>query len=127
MAQIRATQIIPVRELEQNPYVSPPRDLALNTKEGNGTAAPKTSLTVPLAPAGENIAPVVTPGGLNNYGEGLNDAAQPPAVPHIISVKQQIVNIHDDGTSTIDVILNVEDVKGVTEYDIRVAKDAGNL
>lgn len=126
MEQIRATQIIPVRELEQNPYVPPPRDLKLNTKEPSG-AIPKNNLAVPLNAEGENIASAQSPAGSSDYGDGLNDAAQPPAVPHIISVKQQIVNMHEDGTATIDVILNVEDIKGVTEYDLRVAKNAGNI
>lgn len=125
MEQIRATQIIPVRELNQNPYVAPPKDLELNTKEANGTAIPKASIDVP-ADSGVDIAPVLNPGGLN-YGDALNDAAQPPAVPHIISIKEQIVNMHDDGTSTIDLVLNIENITGVTEYDIRIAKDAGNL
>jgi hypothetical protein len=125
MEQIRATQIIPVRELNQNPYVAPPKDLELNTKEANGTAVPKTSIDVPTN-SGVDIEPVLNPGGLN-YGDALNDAAQLPAVPHIISVKGQIVNMHDDGTSTIDLVLNIEDITGVTEYDIRIAKDAGNL
>lgn len=125
MEQIRATQIIPVRELDQNPYVAPPKDLELNTKQANGTAVPKASIAVPET-SGVDYDPVLNPGGLN-YGDGLNDAAQPPAVPHIIGVKAQIVNMHDDGTSTIDLVLDIEDINGVTEYDIRIAKDAGNL
>jgi hypothetical protein len=125
MEQIRATQIIPVRELNQNPYVAPPKDLSLNTKEVNGTSIPKASIDV-ATQTGVDHDPVLNPGGLN-YGDALNDAAQPPTVPHIISVKEQIVNMHDDGTSTIDLVLNIEDIKGVTEYDIRIAKDAGNL
>jgi hypothetical protein len=125
MEQIRATQIIPVRELSQNPYVAPPKDLELNTKEANGTAVPKASIEVPTN-TGVDHDPVLNPGGLN-YGDSLNDAAQPPAVPHIINIKEQIINMHDDGTSTVDLVLNIEDIKGVTEYDIRIAKDAGNL
>jgi hypothetical protein len=125
MEQIRATQIIPVRELSQNPFVAPPKDLELNTKESNGTVVPKASISVPTN-TGIDYDPVLNPGGLS-YGDGLNDAAQPPAVPHIIGIKEQIVNMHDDGTSTIDLVLKIEDIPGVTEYDIRIAKDAGNL
>jgi hypothetical protein len=125
MEQIRATQIIPIRELNQNPYVAPPKDLELNTKEANGTAVPKASISVP-SNTGVDYDPGLNPGGVN-YGDALNDAAQPPAVPHIIGVKEQIINIHDDGTSTIDLVLNIENINGVTEYDIRIAKDAGNL
>jgi len=125
MEQIRATQIIPVRELSQNPFVAPPKDLELNTKESNGTVVPKASISVPIN-TGIDYDPVLNPGGLS-YGDGLNDAAQPPAVPHIIGIKEQIVNMHDDGTSTIDLVLKIEDIPGVTEYDIRIAKDNGNL
>jgi hypothetical protein len=123
MEQIRATQIIPIRELSQNPYVAPPKDLELNTKEANGTTVSKTTIDAP-SNIGTSVAPVLNPGGAN-YGDSLNDAAQLPAVPHIINIKQQIINMHDDGTSTIDLVLNIENITGVTEYDIRIAKDAG--
>jgi hypothetical protein len=128
MSQIRESQIIPSRELEQNPYVSPPRDLALNTVQSNGQTPSKANTSVPIdtTPRGEDISQVVNPGGID-YGIGHNDAVQPPSTPHIISVKQQIVNMHDDGTVTIDLILVLEDIVGCTEYDIRVGKDAGNL
>lgn len=125
MEQIRANQIIPERELDQNPYVAPPRDFNINTKESKGTTTQRTT-PINTTPTGTDISQGIDPGKID-YGDKLGDAAQYPPVPHIINVKEQIVNMHDDGSFTIDVILNVEDIPGITEYDIRVAKDAGNL
>jgi hypothetical protein len=126
MEQIKANQIIPARELEQNPFVAPPRDFNLNTTAANGTAEQRSKLSIPTGVSGEDISQGIDPGKID-YGNQLGDAAQYPPVPHIKSIKEQIVNMHDDGSFTIDVVLNVEDIAGITEYDIRVAKDAGNL
>jgi len=120
MEQIRESQIIPTSKVAPNPYVSPPRDYRLNTDSIDILDTLKPVIQETLVSDDTNTSGA-------NYGDAVNDAAQLPAVPHIISIKEQIVNVHDDGTTTIDVVLNVEDVKDVTEYDIRVAKDAGNL
>lgn len=124
MNQIRSTQIIPIKEISQNPFVAPPRDLTLNTKESNGntTTAPNLVELLRTASRAEGVASHAL-----DYGAALNDATAPPGVPAIIGVKKQSVNMHDDGTSTIDLVLNVQDIPGITEYDIRVAKDAGTL
>lgn len=126
MEQIRESQIIPTRVVQPNPYAAPPRDYRLHTDGADALAHVKPIIQETVVPGNSGNSGTITPPNIN-YGDVINDAAQRPAVPHIISIKQQVVNIHDDGTITIDVILNVEDIAGVTEYDIRVAKDAGNL
>src|SRR5690349_15289756 len=109
MEQIRESQITPNRDLQPNPYVAPPRDLRLNTdgKDVLANIRPAVQENVghsdtTSAGSDEGVGSIPLPPGIN-YGDGLNDAVQLPAVPHIISVKEQIVNIHDDGTITIDV------------------------
>lgn len=121
MDQIRADQIIQATDKEQNKYFAPPRDLVVSTKEAVESS--------PVAKEQEDVSAGVStpPTGGSDYGENLNDAVQPPATPAILGVKEQRVNIADDGTITIDVVLDVQNIPGITEYDIRVAKDAGNL
>lgn len=118
MDQIRENQIIPSRQLEQNPDVAPPKDFYLNVMEPQVVSSPQSTNNSP------NIDQGLTG---NNYGDQFNDSVQLPATPAIISIKEQIVNIHEDGTASIDVILIVQDITNITEYDLRVAKDAGNL
>lgn len=123
MDQIRENKIISPGEVEQNPFFAPPRDLIISTKESTAARNAGTSSQTTIQ---EQDAFIVGAGAID-YGQGSNDAAQSPSTPAIIGIKEQIVNIGDDGKATIDVILIVEDIKGVTEYDIRVAKNAGNL
>lgn len=121
MEQIRADQIISVAEKEQNRYFTPPRDLIISTQ-------PAPDITPKATEESDFSAGVSTSSaGGTNYGDSLNDTVQNPPTPAIKGVKSQIVNIADDGTITIDVVLDVQDIPGITEYDIRVAKDAGNL
>jgi len=121
MDQVRSDQIISVAEKEQNRYFAPPRDLIISTQP-----APEI---VPKSKDAAETAPTTTQPstGGTNYGDNLNDTVQNPPTPAIKSVKSQIVNIADDGTVTVDLVLDVQDIPGITEYDIRVAKDAGNL
>lgn len=58
-----------------------------------------------------------------------NEANQSPAadsnmlsVPGTVSVVSQTVRFAADGKSVIDVVLDVEDVKGAVTYDVRVTK-----
>lgn len=121
MEQVRADQIIPVTEKDQNRFFAPPRDLVISTKE----APEKTKISTEQEDVSGGISTPSTGG--TDYGDNLNDTVQLPATPAIKGVKSQIVNIADDGTVTIDIVLDVQDIPGITEYDIRVAKDAGNL
>lgn len=123
MDQIRENKIIGSEEVEQNPFFAPPRDLIISTKEF--TNAGKASISSQTTVQEQDTFTIGA--GALDYGQGSNDAAQAPSTPAIMGIKEQIVNIGDDGKATIDVILIVEDIKGVTEYDIRVAKNAGNL
>lgn len=117
MSQIRADQIISVPEKEQNKYFAPPRDLVIPTKPA----------VEPNQQTGQEEAVTTSSTGGVNYGESLNDTVQNPATPAIKGIKSQTVVIAEDGKITIDVVLDVQDLPGITEYDIRVAKDAGNL
>jgi len=109
--QIRAVQILE-STIDSNQIVALPRDL-------------QTSSTDSTEEAVANIPSVSSVGDSTSaYGDfgGFN-----PATPSIMSVKSQTVNILDDGTATIDVVLVLEDITGVSEYDIRVAKQGDNV
>jgi len=113
MTQIRSVQIIP-STVDSNQSVALPRDLEQNL------ISTATTVVAPTDATGGSSVGMES----NSFGDfgGFN-----PATPAIISVKSQTVNILDDGSATIDVVLVLEDIVGVSEYDIRVAKNAGSL
>jgi len=50
-----------------------------------------------------------------------------PDTPALIGIKSQTVKIKDDGTYAIDVIIEVNDVANVSDYEVRISKGAGSI
>lgn len=125
MTQIKQNQIIPTRVVQVNPSSAPPKDLILLTTENTDNPdstnpAPQVVNTSPLNDAIGVQTPTTLP-------DQIVTIPVPPQVPAIIGIKSQQVNQQDDGSSTIDIVLIVEDIPGITEYDIRLAKLSDNL
>lgn len=93
--------------------------------QGAEAGAPASQLAAPLsAPANKSLASTSTPMSTESTLASDSIAPRPPA---ILGVQEQIISYQPDGTTKIDLILQIEDVSGAVEYDIRVAKDSGNL
>lgn len=61
----------------------------------------------------------ITPAGtVNDPGGTLTRLT----VPSYITVVEQVVRFNPDGTQVVDVTVEVEDVEGATNYDVKVAK-----
>lgn len=127
MSQIKPTQIIPGRQVRPNPITGFPVDLS---------PAQRSLLAVQAEPAnrdfgseGQLVGPDTSGFTIGTVGtESVLQQEDPtPSTPAILSVKEQIVKFMPDGTAKIDVILEVQDIAGAVEYDIRVAKNAGDL
>jgi len=126
MSQIKPTQIIPSRQIRPIPGVSLPVDL--NPVQRNLYLDPVTTVSNPEVDSG--IGSGGSESTLTDNGSPesvLEQEDLPPSVPAIIGVKEQIIKFMPDGTAKIDVILEVQDVENAVEYDIRIAKDAGNI
>lgn len=124
MTQIKPIQIIPGRENQVNPVSPLPIDL--NPAQRSLIINPVTTVDNPIPD--ESIGDAGGETVTTESVESVLASADPvPPTPVIISVKEQIIRFQDDGTAKIDVILEVQDVEGAVEYDIRVAKDSGNL
>ena len=124
MSQIKPTQILPGRGNRVNPVSSLPIDLEPSQR---GT---------PVQPATDVEKSVIEQGieqttnadfSLQSTESMLSESDPTPGTPAIISVKDQIVKFMPDGTAKIDLILEIQDIDKAVEYDIRVAKNAGNL
>lgn len=123
MPQIRPSQIIPTSAKRINPYSSLPRDLSIVGLTLNDVLSTGTEVT-------SNSPTVVTDDTLVNLSPGSTGNAtesQAPHTPAILGIESQTVTFQPDGTAKVDVVLILEDIDGVVEYDIRVAKDSGNL
>jgi hypothetical protein len=103
MGQVKSNQVVD-NEVRKNPFVALPRDfVTLEKTEENSLVKEE-----------------------NNATNFLSDNKGVPKTPAIISVISQSANFNPDGTSVIDLVLEVEDV-GTFEYEVRVTKDAGNI
>jgi hypothetical protein len=119
MEQIRSDQIIPTK-VADNTVIPIPRDLG----QVIGINRKKLGLVLP-DPSGTSSNPDVPTGG--DAVEVINPGSSIPSTPQLIAIKSQSVNIKPDGTTVIDVILDIEDVRNAVEYEVRIAKGAGNL
>lgn len=50
-----------------------------------------------------------------------------PQTPYVKSIKSQLVNFQPDGTTTIDVTLEVTDINNISQYEVRISKKVGSL
>lgn len=115
MKQISSDQIVD-NGIPENTIKSMPRDLAeiKMAKSDAGLSIINTGANVDqprTAPEGSSILPTVPP----------------PITPSLLSIKSQTVKIKDDGTYAIDVVIDVEDISGVSDYEVRISKSAGTI
>lgn len=115
MKQISSDQIID-NSIADNAVKPIPRDLA-DVKSSspksdlsftNSTGIPSDSASIPNS----STSPI---------------SISPPETPQLIGIKSQVVKIKEDGTYAIDVIIDVEDIRGVSDYEVRISKSAGNI
>lgn len=122
MAQIKQNQIVQQPQKKVNPYSALPRDLNV----------PATSLEtiVQLSTNSDVVSNISDLIGGDSNSSAVTDTdviLAPPPVPAILSVKSQTINYGPDGKATVDVVIEVQDVPGSAEYDVRVAKSEGSL
>lgn len=118
MKQINSDQIVD-NGIPENTVKPIPRDLAdVKTSSGKSglgftnTGTPTVSDGGPLTSPGSPTDPVSTP---------------IPDTPSLLGVKSQNVKIKDDGTYVVDVVIEVEDIRNVSDYEVRISKSAGSI
>ena len=118
MSQIKPGRIIPRRSLKQNQGSALPVDL--NPVQRDLILEAVTTATSPTTDE-------VATDSILSEESVLRSADQTPSTPAIIGVKSYVIKFQLDGTAKIDLVLEVQDIEGAVEYDIRVAKDSGNV
>lgn len=122
MEQIRQDQVVPSK-VPNNTVLPIPRDL------GQVFGAGRTKKLGLILPDG---TPNVdgSPGSIVQPGDSIENINKPstiPGTPSLIAIKSQTINIKPDGTAVVDVILDIENIKNATDYEVRVSKGEGNL
>lgn len=117
MNQINSDQIVD-NGIPENTIKPIPRDLAeiksSSVKSGLGFTNNGTSINNDGGIPQDSSSSAVTPVPL-------------PDTPSLIGIKSQTVKIKDDGTYAVDLIIEVEDVRNVSDYEVRISKDAGSI
>lgn len=121
MAQVDADQIVD-NKIPVSPVKPIPRDLG-----GDLAIAPGAPSRRRESPTPPDLSNPFTPNVGAMPGDAIEQPTPRPSVPTtpaLIRIKSQTINMKDDGTATVDVVLEVEDIKGVTDYEVRISKDA---
>lgn len=124
MAQIRDTNVIRTPEVTVDPRLFLPDGIIDMT-----TKSPEIDPDAPTAfPAstGEDLEIVdgeviYDEGTDTSTGEGGFENDTLPT-PQYILVLNQVIRIAPDGKALVDVTIDVEDIPGITNYEVRVAK-----
>lgn len=117
MKQISSDQIVD-NGIPDNTVKPIPRDLADVKSSSSGKSG---------------LGFINTGGGISNTDVPLQDGntgpgpVSPPETPQLLGIKAQSVKIKEDGTYAIDVIIEVEDIKNVSDYEVRISKSAGSI
>ena len=118
MKQIDSDQIVD-NGIPDNPIKPIPRDLgflrtSFSSQSGLGLLNLSNSGSVDSLPLESESSPP-TP------------SIPLPETPNLIGVKSQTVKIKEDGTYAIDLIIEVEDIRNVSDYEVRISKGAGTV
>lgn len=134
MAQIRDTDIIRTPEVNLDPRLFVPDGVIdIGTKSTEIDSDNPT----PTSDTGETSDDAVDSSTGSGTGDGGDVVYELPTnddipvesgetdalpTPQFIEIVSQTIRIAPDGSSLVDVVINVEDIPGVTNYDVRVTK-----
>lgn len=134
MAQIRDTDIIQTPPVTLDPRLFVPDgviDIGVKSTEidpDNPTANPLDDEEITENGSGTDVgtgddggdSPVYTPPTNDVPAENGESDALP--VPQSINIVSQTIRIAPDGSSLVDVVIEIDDIPGVTNFDVRVTK-----
>lgn len=135
MAQIRDTDIIRTPDVNLDPRLFVPEgvidigvksneidpDLPTPNPEDEDDATGADSGSNSDAGSGDGGDVVYTPPTNNNVPAESGETEMLPT-PQSITIVSQTIRIAPDGSSLVDVVIDVEDIPGVPNYDVRVTK-----
>lgn len=123
MKPIKQNQIQKQPAKNTNPYSALPRDLDYAVDILDFQVVEQTN----NIDVSGNESSLLGDIDISNAAVGVDSVLTPPPVPAIISIKSQTISYGPDGKALVDVVVEVQDVDGSAEYDLRVAKSAGSI
>lgn len=117
MKQINSDQIVD-NGIPDNTVKPIPRDL----EDIKATSSGKSGLGLINSGGDSNTQPGPTP----STGTPANQRTI-PETPSLIGIKSQTIKIKEDGTYAVDIVIEVEDILGVSDYEVRISKSAGSI
>jgi hypothetical protein len=118
MAQIRDTDIIRTPEVTVDPRLFVPEgviDMSVKSPEID----PDNPVDVPDIDEGVAPGEIISDAGADNISN-LEDFTLP--TPNSVTVVEQTMRFGPDGRAVVDVVIEVEDVPGISNYDVRTTK-----
>jgi hypothetical protein len=117
MAQIRDTDIIRTPEVTVDPRLFVPEGVIdMNAKSPE--IDPDNPVDVPVELIDE-VGEIISDAPADNISN-LEDFTLP--TPNSVTVVEQTMRFGPDGRAVVDVVIEVEDVPGISNYDVRTTK-----
>jgi hypothetical protein len=119
MSQISTSNVIKTPEVVLNPAFFLPPDVIDVRVADTSDPSQEDEVTYDDVVDVDDILVEDTPNvSIDDDGEG----GEILPTPQWMTIIEQQVRISTDGTAVVDVIIELEDVTGATEYDVRVTK-----
>src|ERR1700755_303048 len=113
--QIKSSQIIPARQVRQNPTQAAPRDLVFDYSVDTGVGNSVENFLLPTQETPAEASTSIIPTSVTD--------ANKLDTPMYQSIKTQAISYQGDGSIAVDVVIVVTDIIGASEYEIRITKD----
>lgn len=122
MAQIKDTNIIRTPETTLDPRLFIPPDV-IDMKSKSIEIDPENPISAPnLDEPGDETTGDGVIYDIFDTTEGVGTNNDTLPTPESISIVQQVIKFAPDGRAYVDVIVEVENVPGITNYELRINK-----
>lgn len=130
MSQISTANVIKTPEVVLNPVFFLPPDVVDVRVADTSDPAEEDGVTYDDVIDADDV---LTDGSSDNQDDGVSDTPNIPTdddgegaevlpTPQWMQIIDQQVRIAPDGKAVVDVVIELEDVTGATEYDVRITK-----
>lgn len=130
MSQISTANVIKTPEVVLNPVFFLPPDVVDVRVSDTSDPAEEDGVTYDDVIDADDV---LTDGSSTNEDDGVSDTPNIPTdddgegaevlpTPQWMQIIDQQVRIAPDGKAVVDVVIELEDVTGATEYDVRITK-----
>ncbi len=125
MSQIKTTNIIQAPEVVLNPVFFIPPDVVDIRVADTTDPSEENDITYDDIIDADDVlsdTDLATNSGPESFADEDGEGGEVLPTPQWMTIIDQQVRIAPDGKAVIDVVIELEDVSGTTEYDVRITK-----